>query len=226
MQKAEMEATKAENMLEHANEIKSRPKKTWFESERDKMANKKAAAKAMGKQGIDLLEDDLELGDMPSRFGGGKNDNEKNKKKRKKSDGEDEKESLANPSRLPSSKKGRRALAAKQRAQKENEYDDEYADSDDETGKTKTKINRTRKVTQGVKSVKKLERDARLQGVTGKKALNAFKAMNNNNNNNQKKKKKETTTDTKRSSFGKRGFDEKPIKRKVNASKSRHKKRR
>ena len=228
MQKAEMEATKAENMLEHANEIKSRPKKTWFESERDKMANKKAAAKAMGKQGIDLLEDDLELGDMPSRFGGGKNDNEKNKKKRKKSDGEDEKESLANPSRLPPSKKGRRALAAKQRAQKENEYDDEYADSDDETGKTKTKTNRTRKVTQGVKSVKKLERDARLQGVTGKKALNAFKAMNNNNsnNNNQKKKKKKTTTDTKRSSFGKRGFDEKPIKRKVNASKSRHKKRR
>jgi hypothetical protein len=49
---------------------------------------------------------------------------------------------------------------------------------------------------------------------------------NNNNNNNQKKKKKETTTDTKRSSFGKRGFDEKPPKRKVNASKSRHKKRR
>jgi ATP-dependent RNA helicase DDX27 len=227
MQKAEMEATKAENMLEHANEIKSRPKKTWFESERDKMANKKAAAKAMGKQGIDLLEDnDLELGDMPSRFGGGKSYNEKNKKKRKKSEEEDEKESLANPSRLPSSKKGRRALAAKQRAQKENEYDDEYADSDDETGKTKTKVNRTRKVTQGVKSVKKLERDARLQGVTGKKALNAFKAMNNSNNNNQKKKKKETTTDTKRSSFGKRGFDEKPIKRKVNASKSRHKKRR
>ena len=226
MQKAEMEATKAENMLEHANEIKSRPKKTWFESERDKMANKKAAAKAMGKQGIDLLEDNLELGDMPSRFGGGKSDNEKNKKKRKKSEEEDEKESLANPSRLPSSKKGRRALAAKQRAQKENEYDDEYADSDDETGKTKTKTNRTRKVTQGVKSVKKLERDARLQGVTGKKALNAFKAMNNSNNNNQKKKKKETTTDTKRSSFGKRGFDEKPIKRKVNASKSRHKKRR
>jgi len=226
MQKAEMEATKAENMLEHANEIKSRPKKTWFESERDKMANKKAAAKVMGKQGIDLLEDDLELGDMPSRFGGGKNDNEKNKKKRKKSDKEDESE-LTNPSRLPSSKKGRRALAAKQRAQKENEYDDEYADSDDETGKTKTKINRTRKVTQGVKSVKKLERDARLQGVTGKKALNAFKAMNNNNNNQKKKKenKKETTTDTKRS-FGKRGFDEKPPKRKVNASKSRHKKRR
>ena len=54
------------------------------------MANKKAAAKAMGKQGIDLLEDDLELGDMPSRFGGGKSDNEKNKKKQRRAGGEDE----------------------------------------------------------------------------------------------------------------------------------------
>ena len=227
MQKAEMEATKAENMLEHANEIKSRPKKTWFESERDKMANKKAAAKAMGKQGIDLLEDnDLELGDMPSRFGGGKNDNEKNKKKRKKSDGEDEKESLANPSRLPSSKKGRRALAAKQRAQKENEYDDEYADSDDETGKTKTKTNRARKVTQGVKSVKKLEREARLQGATSKKALNAFKAMNNAGAKKKNKKSNDVATDGRRShKNGYAGTDDKP-KRKVNTSKSRHKKRR
>ena len=227
MQKAEMEATKAENMLEHANEIKSRPKKTWFESERDKMANKKAAAKAMGKQGIDLLEDnDLELGDMPSRFGGGKNDNEKNKKKRKKSEEEDEKESLANPSRLPSSKKGRRALAAKQRAQKENEYDDEYADSDDETGKTKTKTNRTRKVTQGVKSVKKLEREARLQGATSKKALNAFKAMNNAGAKKKNKKSNDVATDGRRShKNGYAGTDDKP-KRKVNTSKSRHKKRR
>ena len=117
MQKAEMEATKAENMLEHANEIKSRPKKTWFESERDKMANKKAAAKAMGKQGIDLLEDDLELGDMPSRFGGGKSDNEKNKKKRKKSDGEDER-IAHNPPRLPSSKRPPRVSRKTARAKR------------------------------------------------------------------------------------------------------------
>merc|ERR1712100_819410 len=84
MQKAEMEATKAENMLEHANEIKSRPKKTWFESERDKLANKKAAAKAMGKQGVDLLDDD-DVEEMPSRFGED-NSKTKKKKKRKKSD--------------------------------------------------------------------------------------------------------------------------------------------
>ena len=236
MQKAEMEATKAENMLEHANEIKSRPKKTWFESERDKMANKKAAAKAMGKQGIDLLEDDLELGDMPSRFGGGKNDNEKNKKKRKKSDGEDEKESLANPSRLPSSKKGRRALAAKQRAQKENEYDDEYADSDDDT-RTKTKPSRSRKVTQGVKSVKKLEREARLLGATSKKALRAFKAANTKNASAASKKKSAHGATPPRND-GRRahrnrngggaldGSGDFTKKRKVNASKSRHKKRR
>jgi len=227
MQKAEMEATKAENMLEHANEIKSRPKKTWFESERDKMANKKAAAKAMGKQGIDLLEDE-ELGDMPSRFG-----NEKtNKKKRKKGGGGDddddeseEAKESANPSRLPSSKKGRRALAAKQRAQKVNEYDDEYADSDDEN-RTKTKTNRTRKVTQGVKSVKKLEREARLQGATSKKALNAFKAMNNAGAKKKNKKSNDVATDGRRShKNGYAGTDDKP-KRKVNTSKSRHKKRR
>ena len=225
MQKAEMEATKAENMLEHANEIKSRPKKTWFESERDKMANKKAAAKAMGKQGIDLLED-AELGDMPSRFGNEK----KNKKKRKKGGEDDDDESeeakeSANPSRLPSSKKGRRALAAKQRAQKENEYDDEYADSDDEN-RTKTKTNRTRKVTQGVKSVKKLEREARLQGATSKKALNAFKAMNNAGAKKKNKKSNDVATDGRRShKNGYAGTDDKP-KRKVNTSKSRHKKRR
>ena len=225
MQKAEMEATKAENMLEHANEIKSRPKKTWFESERDKMANKKAAAKAMGKQGIDLLEDE-ELGDMPSRFGNEK----KNKKKRKKGGEDDDDESeeakeSANPSRLPSSKKGRRALAAKQRAQKENEYDDEYADSDDEN-RTKTKTNRTRKVTQGVKSVKKLEREARLQGATSKKALNAFKAMNNAGAKKKNKKSNDVATDGRRShKNGYAGTDDKP-KRKVNTSKSRHKKRR
>ena len=225
MQKAEMEATKAENMLEHANEIKSRPKKTWFESERDKMANKKAAAKAMGKQGIDLLEDE-ELGDMPSRFGNEK----KNKKKRKKGGEDDDDESegakeSANPSRLPSSKKGRRALAAKQRAQKENEYDDEYADSDDEN-RTKTKTNRTRKVTQGVKSVKKLEREARLQGATSKKALNAFKAMNNAGAKKKNRKSNDMATDGRRShKNGYAGTDDKP-KRKVNTSKSRHKKRR
>ena len=250
MQKAEMEATKAENMLEHANEIKSRPKKTWFESERDKLANKKAAAKAMGKQGVDLLDDD-DVEEMPSRFGED-NSKTKKKKKRKKSDdksdddddnnnNDDGKNASQNPSRLPSSKKGRRALAAKQRAQKENEYDDEYDDSDDDT-RTKTKLSRSQKVTQGVKSVKKLEREARLLGTTSKKALRAFKAANKNASASASKKKNARARATPPLNDGRRahhcrnkkngaaaalddggGFTRK---RKVNASKSRHKKRR
>ena len=245
MQKAEMEATKAENMLEHANEIKSRPKKTWFESERDKLANKKAAAKAMGKQGVDLLDDDDDdddLEEMPSRFG---EDNSKTKKKKKRKKGDDKsddddddgKNASQNPSRLPSSKKGRRALAAKQRAQKENEYDDEYADSDDDT-RTKTKPSRSRKVTQGVKSVKKLEREARLLGATSKKALRAFKAANTKNASASASKKKSARGATPPRNDGRRahrnrngggaldGSGDFTKKRKVNASKSRHKKRR
>ena len=193
MQKAEMEATKAENMLEHANEIKSRPKKTWFESERDKLANKKAAAKAMGKQGVDLLDDDDDLEEMPSRFG---EDNSKTKKKKKRKKGDDKsddddddgKNASQNPSRLPSSKKAA-ARWPPNKQQKENEYDDEYADSDDDT-RTKTKPSRSRKVTQGVKSVKKLEREARLLGATSKKALRAFKAANTKNASASASKKK------------------------------------
>ncbi|OVA19622.1 Helicase [Macleaya cordata] len=47
LRKAEMEATKAENMIAHKDEIYSRPKRTWFATEREKrlVAN---AAKASG----------------------------------------------------------------------------------------------------------------------------------------------------------------------------------
>ncbi|KAF7815799.1 DEAD-box ATP-dependent RNA helicase 28 [Senna tora] len=43
LRKAEMEATKAENMIEHKEEIYSRPKRTWFMTEKEK----KLAAKAV-----------------------------------------------------------------------------------------------------------------------------------------------------------------------------------
>ncbi|XP_035538578.1 DEAD-box ATP-dependent RNA helicase 28-like [Juglans regia] len=36
LRKAEMEATKAENMIAYKDEIYSRPKKTWFVTEREK----------------------------------------------------------------------------------------------------------------------------------------------------------------------------------------------
>ncbi|KAJ6920902.1 DEAD-box ATP-dependent RNA helicase 28 isoform X1 [Populus alba x Populus x berolinensis] len=43
IRKAEMEATKAENMIAHKEEIFSRPKRTWFVTEREKMLAAKAA---------------------------------------------------------------------------------------------------------------------------------------------------------------------------------------
>ena len=44
LRQAEMQVTKGENMIEHGDEIFSRPKRTWFQSEKDK-----AAAKHMSK---------------------------------------------------------------------------------------------------------------------------------------------------------------------------------
>ncbi|PYH95441.1 DEAD-domain-containing protein [Aspergillus ellipticus CBS 707.79] len=41
---AEMQVTKGENLMKHEAEIKSRPKRTWFESERDKKAARKLGA--------------------------------------------------------------------------------------------------------------------------------------------------------------------------------------
>jgi hypothetical protein len=41
---AEMEATKAQNLIEHADEIKARPKREWFASSTQKQVTKEAAA--------------------------------------------------------------------------------------------------------------------------------------------------------------------------------------
>ena len=40
LRQAEMQVTKGENMIEHGDEIFSRPKRTWFQSEKDKAAAK------------------------------------------------------------------------------------------------------------------------------------------------------------------------------------------
>ncbi|KAL6851939.1 hypothetical protein ACP4OV_020124 [Aristida adscensionis] len=47
IRKAEMEMTKAENMIAHRNEIYSRPKRTWFATEREKMLLAKAAKESL-----------------------------------------------------------------------------------------------------------------------------------------------------------------------------------
>ncbi|KAL2538158.1 DEAD-box ATP-dependent RNA helicase 28 [Forsythia ovata] len=49
LRKAEMEATKAENMIEHRDEIYSRPKRTWFSTEKEKKLVAKAAKESLEK---------------------------------------------------------------------------------------------------------------------------------------------------------------------------------
>lgn len=44
LSQAEMQVTKGENLIKHEAEIKSRPKRTWFETERDKKAARKLGA--------------------------------------------------------------------------------------------------------------------------------------------------------------------------------------
>ncbi|KAL6284810.1 hypothetical protein ACE6H2_015739 [Prunus campanulata] len=50
LRKAEMEATKAENMIAHKDEIYSRPKKTWFQTEKQKKMVVNAAKASLGRE--------------------------------------------------------------------------------------------------------------------------------------------------------------------------------
>ncbi|AES70228.2 putative RNA helicase [Medicago truncatula] len=50
LRKAEMEATKAENMIAHKDEIFSRPKRTWFVTEKEKKISAKAAKASLDKE--------------------------------------------------------------------------------------------------------------------------------------------------------------------------------
>eukprot|EP00879_Flechtneria_rotunda_P032432 GHRR01035638.1.p1 GENE.GHRR01035638.1~~GHRR01035638.1.p1 ORF type:complete len:353 (+),score=125.53 GHRR01035638.1:1004-2062(+) len=56
LRRAEMEANKAANMLEHEDEIYSRPARTWFQTEKEKKALAQAAAAAA--EGRTILEDE------------------------------------------------------------------------------------------------------------------------------------------------------------------------
>ena len=137
LQKAEMEARKAENMIEHAADIKSRPAKTWFQSEREKRSTQKDALKAMQNAELDLTD----------ARGRGK------KYKRK--------QEAAGPDRLPEGKRARRRLAMQQLYAKER--------GDDEGPRGGVKV------TKGVKSVKALEREARLTGGVASKVVRMVK---------------------------------------------------
>lgn len=49
MQQVEMQVQKGENLIKHEDEIKGRPKRTWFESQRDKEVAKEAGATQLNK---------------------------------------------------------------------------------------------------------------------------------------------------------------------------------
>ncbi|OOF95446.1 hypothetical protein ASPCADRAFT_515811 [Aspergillus carbonarius ITEM 5010] len=58
----EMQVTKGENLLKHEAEIKSRPKRTWFETERDKRAARKLGATELnGPDAVKSKKDKLKL---------------------------------------------------------------------------------------------------------------------------------------------------------------------
>ncbi|KAG6648444.1 hypothetical protein CIPAW_07G148200 [Carya illinoinensis] len=87
LRKAEMEATKAENMIAYKDEIYSRPKKTWFVTEKEKKLVAKAAKASLEKEnnpGKDLISvqqaEDLKMKEKRKR------EREKNlpRKKRRK----------------------------------------------------------------------------------------------------------------------------------------------
>jgi hypothetical protein len=78
IQEAEMKLTKAQNMIEHEDEIFSRPKKTWFMSEKDKQTLKE-------KSKAEALSNSDELNDLDDTD----NNNQKRGKKRKKIDDSD-----------------------------------------------------------------------------------------------------------------------------------------
>ncbi|PRW45622.1 DEAD-box ATP-dependent RNA helicase 28 [Chlorella sorokiniana] len=60
LRKAEMEAQKAANMLEHEDEIRARPARTWFQTEHQKreLAQRSKAAAAAGEEGEEGGDDD------------------------------------------------------------------------------------------------------------------------------------------------------------------------
>ena len=155
LQRAEMEATKAENLVEHARDIHARQAKTWFQSEREKKAQSKASLKASEREDVDELED-VALGNGAGKKG----------KKTRRAERE-----AAERVKLPDSKRARRALAESKIREKERRLMGGGDDELDEQMMGK----RAAKTISGVRSVKRLEREARLTGGIATKILRTFR---------------------------------------------------
>lgn len=116
LRKAEMEATKAENMIAHRDEIYSRPKRTWFVTEKEKKLVQKAAKENAA---------DKENGSQSKVMSAEQAEDLKMKEKRKR---EREKN-------LPR-KKRRKLEAAREQLEDENDLDEQQQQ---QHGKDKTK---------------------------------------------------------------------------------------
>ncbi|KAL0716763.1 hypothetical protein Bca4012_066085 [Brassica carinata] len=123
LRKAEMEFAKAENMIEHRDEIYARPKRTWFMTEKEKKLVAKAEKDSAGNPtGNELVSADI-AEDLKMK--------EKRKREREKN--------------LP--RKKRRKLEAAREMLEDNEEEDEEEEGDDEKrgrsrGKDKKKKNK------------------------------------------------------------------------------------
>ncbi|KNA12361.1 hypothetical protein SOVF_126550 [Spinacia oleracea] len=103
LRKAEMEAAKAENMIEHRDEIFSRPKRTWFITEKEKnlIAKEMKESTEMGKNSANVVVSAQQAEDLKLK--------EKRKREREKN--------------LPR-KKRRKLEAEREMLEEENESDD------------------------------------------------------------------------------------------------------
>ena len=163
LRRAEMEATKAENLMEHSKEIHARPAKTWFQSERDKKAHSKASLKASEREDVDELED--VVAGRAGKAAGMVSGSRQSKKSLKRAE-KDANEKV----KLPEGKRARRALAEAKLREKEKRMWGGAEELDDQMlGKRKAKT------ISGVKSVKRLERDARMTGGIASKVLKNFR---------------------------------------------------
>lgn len=108
LRKAEMEAAKAENMIEHRDEIFSRPKRTWFITENEKklMAKEMKASSEVGKSSCNNVVSAKQAEDLKMK--------EKRKREREKN--------------LPR-KKRRKLEAEREMLEEENESDDSEAEN-------------------------------------------------------------------------------------------------
>jgi ATP-dependent RNA helicase DDX27 len=79
MEQAEMELKRAQNLIEHKDEIMSRPKKTWFQTTAEKQHMKEKMRNLAEGKDIDEPESDGDDGDEHTEGGSGKHESKSKK---------------------------------------------------------------------------------------------------------------------------------------------------